>query len=708
MKQIFQNFRNGDTNVVDVPAPRLTAGNLLIQTSASLISAGSEKTLVEFGKGSLLAKAKAQPDKVKQVLDKIKTDGLMPTMEAVFSKLNEPMPLGYCNAGVVLEIGLGVTEFKPGDRVISNGQHAEIICVPKNLCAKIPDEVTDEQAAFTVLSSIGLQGIRLLQSTLGEKFVVYGLGLIGLITVQLLRAHGCEVLGVDINANRLKLAREYGAKTVNAGAGDPIAAASTWTEGKGVDGVLITAAAKTDEIMHNSAEMCRKRGRIVLVGVVDLNLRRSDFYEKELTFQVSCSYGPGRYDDKYEQAGQDYPPSYVRWTEQRNFEAILSIMSSRALAVDSLITHRFPLKEASKAYDVISTDKNSLGVVLQYPTDISRAIKVQIKTPQLAKAGQPVVGVIGAGSFSKMIMMPSLSKTSAKIAYVADINGAVAQHACKKYGAENAVSDYRLILDDPAVNAVLIAVGHNLHARFVCEILEAGKHAFVEKPLAMSEEELCRIEAAAEKAADRYIMVGFNRRFSPHTLKIKELLVGRSEPLAMNMTINAGIIPPEHWVHDPIRGGGRIIGEACHFMDLMAFLADSPVKTVAACMMGKGVAIQEDKMSIVLGFEDGSIGTVNYFANGTKKYPKEMLEVFSDGRVVRLDNFRRTTGFGFKGFGCFKTLRQNKGHGNEFTAFIKRISEGGPSLIPLDQLTNITRASFAARTSAVSGKMIHL
>lgn len=710
MKQVLQNLKTGETEIADVPCPPVRPGHLLIQTRRSLISAGSERMLVEFGKASLIAKARSQPDKVKQVLDKIRTDGLMPTLEAVFSKLDEPMPLGYCNAGVVLEVGQGVTGFAPGDRVISNGSHAEIVCVPENLCAKVPDGVGDEQAAFTVLSSIGLQGIRLLYPTLGEKFIVYGLGLIGLLSVQMLRAHGCEVVGVDINPGRLALAERFGAKTVNAAAGgDAVAAANAWTEGRGVDGVLITAAAKTDEIMHQSAQACRKRGRIVLVGVVGLNLRRTDFYEKEITFQVSCSYGPGRYDEKYEQGGQDYPYGFVRWTEQRNFEAVLDAMKSGRLVVDDLITNRYALDDAARAYEAVSSNPDALGVVLEYADEVQRDTRVNVTqsaTPPIG--GQPTLGVIGAGSFSKMVMGPALGKTQARIRYVADINAPAAHHFARKFGAQEAVTDYKLILRDPDVDAVLIAVGHNLHARFVCEVLDAGKHVFVEKPLAMNEDELQQVTDAVARQPDRHVMVGFNRRFSPHVVRLKELLAARSEPLCMNMTVNAGLIPPDHWVHDPVRGGGRIVGEGCHFIDLLVFIAGSPVRTVAAAMMGEGVAVHEDKMSIVLGFADGSVGTVNYFANGSKSYPKETVEVFSDQRVLRLDNFRRLVGYGINGFRRFRTSRQDKGHRAELAAFVDRISKGGDPLIPFDQLVNVTRASFAAMASARTAETVLL
>lgn len=709
MKQVLQNLRSGLTEVAELPAPGIGRGGLLIQTRASLISAGTERMLVEFGRSSLLAKARSQPDKVKQVLDKIKTDGLLPTLEAVFNRLDEPLPLGYCNAGVVLSVGAGVTGFAPGDRVVSNGPHAEIVAVPKNLCAKIPEGVSDEQAAFTVLSSIGLQGIRLAAPALGEKFVVFGLGLIGLVTVQLLQASGCQVLGVDINPDRLKLAEKYGARTINAAAGgDAVIAATDWTGGAGADGVIITASAKTDELIHQAAQCCRKRGRVVLVGVVGLNIRRSDFYEKEISFQVSCSYGPGRYDDAYEQGGQDYPLGFVRWTEGRNFQAVLDALAERRLVVDELITHRFKIEQAAEAYEKVSADRAALGVILEYPqqVEVKPALKV---TDQPAAAGkQAVVGVIGAGNFSKMTLMPALAKTSARIAYVADLNTVAATHLARKFAAGQAVSDYQLILQDPAVNAVLIAVGHNLHAKFVCEALSAGKHAFVEKPLAMNQAEVEQILKARAAHPELMVTVGFNRRFSPHIVQAKRLLAGRTEPLAMTFTANAGAIPPNHWVHDPVRGGGRIIGEACHYIDLMVHLANSPVRTVAAIRMGEGVPVRDDKMSIIIGLADGSVGCVNYFANGSRSYPKEMMDIFSQGRVLRLENFRRLDGWGFGRFRKFKTWRQDKGHAAEFAALAERVASGGAPLIPMDELVNVTLAALAAQTAAVEGRTICL
>jgi len=708
MKQILQHLRTGEMELAELPCPQVQREQVLINTCISLISPGTERMLVEFSKGNLIQKARSQPDKVKQVLDKIKTDGLMPTLEAVFKKLDEPLPLGYCNVGRVIEVGPGVSEFQIGDRVASNGPHAEIVSVPKHLCAKIPEGTSDETAAFTVLGAIGLQGIRIANPTLGERFVVFGTGLIGLVTIQLLRASGCDVLAVDVNPDRLQMAERLGAQTCNAAAGDPIAAAQAWTSGAGVDAVIITASAKTDEIVHQAAEMCRKRGRIVLVGVVGLNLRRADFYEKELSFQVSCSYGAGRYDDAYEQKGRDYPIGYVRWTEQRNFEAVLGAMASGQLVVDSLITDRIPLADAAEAYDKILDDPATLGVILEYPDAVQPERTVAIASRASKPAHKVVAAMIGAGNFAKMTMGPALAKTRARLKYVSELtNAAAARHIAQKYGFENATTDGDAVWNDPQLNTVFIATGHASHAALVCKGIESGKHVFVEKPLAMNVDETARIIKAAGAHPDLHLMVGFNRRFSPHLEKIKQLLSGHSQPLAMHFACNAGIIPPDVWVHDPEVGGGRIVGEACHFMDLLAYIADSPIVSVASAQMEQGVAVKEDKMSIVLSFEDGSVGTVNYFGNGHKAYPKETIEVYSEGRILRLDNFRRLDAWGFSGFRRMKT-KLDKGHQAEFDQFIDRIAAGGKPLIPLDQLVNATLASFAAMTSAAEQRTICL
>ena len=742
MKQILQNLKTGQTKLDTVPSPNPVPGEVLIRTNCSLISPGTEKMLVEFSKGGLLAKAKAQPDKVKQVLDKIRTDGLLPTLETVFKRLDEPLPLGYCNVGDVVVSGQeagrerarsdaggqeaaenkgGPFKFNVGDRVVSNGPHAEFVCVPENLCAKVPDQVTDEEAAFAVLGAIGLQGIRLAVPTLGEKFVVFGAGLVGLLTIQLLRASGCEVLAVDLKRERLELAQDWGAKVCNAENSDPVVVAHAWTEGVGADGVLIAAAAKTDEIVHQAAQMCRKRGRIVLVGVVGLNLRRADFYEKELSFQVSCSYGPGRYDETYEQKGQDYPIGHVRWTEQRNFEAVLQMMASGRLDVKPLITDRMAFEDAEASYAKIVSDGSALGVILDYRktedgdqrSEFRWRMSVNL-TPQRKHENRAmdtvVVAMIGAGNFAKMTMGPTLAKTGARLKYVsARTNGATATHIAKKYGFEKATTDLDVIWKDPEVNTVFITTNHNSHAALVKKALSSGKHTFVEKPLCLTKDELKEIESVyGSQFADHLLMLGFNRRFSPHIAKVKELIQNRSEPLAMNFTVNAGVIPKDVWVHDPEVGGGRIIGEACHFIDLLSYICESRIVSVSAVQMGKGVAVKGDKMSIVLSFKDGSIGTVNYFGNGSNKYPKEVLEVFSEGRVLRLNNFRKLEGFGFKRFRSFRTRKMDKGHQDQCNLFLERVRKGEESPISFDEMVNVTLVSFAAVTAAREGRVIWL
>lgn len=698
MRQILQHLRTGEMEIADVPTPRPGRGEVLVASRRTLISAGTERMLVEFGQANLIGKIRRQPEKVKQVLDKLKTDGIAPTLEAVFRKLDEPLSLGYCSAGVVVDVGEGVHDLRPGDRVASNGNHAEFACVPRNLCAPIPEGVDDESAAFTVMGAIALQGVRLAMPTFGERFVVFGMGLLGLLTVQLLRGSGCEVLAVDVNAARLKLAESFGASTVDAGAGgDPVRAALAWTNGRGVDGAIIAASAKTDDIVHQAAQSCRKRGRIVLVGVVGLNLRRSDFYEKELTFQVSCSYGPGRYDEAYEQSGQDYPLGFVRWTEGRNFEAVLGAMANGSLRVGDLVTHRFALGDALAAYGLVTDDPSALGVVLEYPEDAPRAATVRLRERPASPSRGRTVGLVGTGAFAKAVLLPALKKADARIKWVAaKSKGVSLVHAARKAGAEEATMDHRQILDDPEVNAVFVVVGHHLHARFACEALAAGKHVFVEKPLAITPAQMAEVRAAHASRPDRILAVGFNRRFSPHAAKMRELLRGRSEPLCMAMTVNAGEIPSDSWIHDPARGGGRIIGEACHFIDLMASLADSPVVEASAMSAGKGPAIKSDRVAISLRFADGSLGTVNYFANGSKSYPKETMEVFSDGRILRLENFRTLRGWGFRDFSTFSTARQDKGHEAEVRLFMDRVEKGGAAPIPFDHLEATTRATFVA------------
>jgi len=691
MKQVLQDMASGETTVADAPAPACSAGHVLVRSTVSLISAGTERMLVGFGKAGYIEKARQQPEKVRMVLEKVRTDGLLTTVEAVQSKLAQPLPLGYCNVGVVLEVGAGVEGMKPGDRVVSNGPHADIVKVPRNLCAVIPDAVGDEAAAFVIVGSIGLQGMRLAQPTLGEAFVVTGVGLIGLLTVQLLRAQGCRVLAVDFDDAKLELARGFGAETCNPGKGeDPVVAGIAFSRGVGVDGVIITASTRSSDPVTQAARMCRKRGRIILVGVTGLELNRADFYEKELTFQVSCSYGPGRYDPDYEQGGQDYPVGFVRWTERRNFEAVLDMMATGAVRVEPLVTHRFPFEEAPKAYQALTADKAGLGMLLQYGSPVAeRLVRVVELRPEVKFEGaEPVLGFIGAGNYASRMLIPAFKAAGARfhtIVTAGGINGVI--HGSRA-GFAVASTDMEAMLADSAMSAVAIVTRHDSHSRFVARALAAGKHVFVEKPLAIDADGLSAVRAAYEEAAragaPRQLMVGFNRRFSPQVRKIKALLSSVREPKSFIMTMNAGAIPPDHWTQDPAVGGGRIIGEACHFIDLMRHLAGCKIVSVQARRMGDSpaVATTEDKAAITLGFEDGSFGSILYLANGAASFPKERVEVFTAGRVLQLDNFRKLRGFGWPGFGSMNLWRQDKGQQGCAAAFLEAVKTGRPAIEP--------------------------
>ncbi len=699
-------MKSGQTMLEEVPSPQVKSGSVLIKTSRSLVSLGTERMLVEFGKANLIEKARQQPDKVKQVLDKIKTDGLQPTLEAVFNKLGQPLPLGYCNVGTVVAIGKGVTELKVGDRVASNGQHAEFVCVPKNLVAKVPDNVSDEEAAFTVIGSIGLQGIRLLNPQLGETVVVTGLGLIGLIAAQLLKANGCKVIGIDFDEEKIQLARAKGIVAINPAKGtDPVKFVMEETDQIGADAVLITASAKTNDVIHQAAEMSRKRGRIVLVGVIGLDIRRDDFYKKELTFQVSCSYGPGRYDENYENKGIDYPLPFVRWTEKRNFDTILQAISMGNLDVKSLITEEVELKD----YNLIYGDMRkhgSIASIIKYPEDTVADSVIDVNSSTFSvSAGQ--IGIIGAGNFTSATMIPALMKAKAKIRYIASAQGLSAKILAKKSGALKATSDYKEILSDKEVDLVMITTRHNLHASMVLESLQAGKSVFVEKPLCLTDQELQEITNAYKKVSGKGITltVGFNRRFSPFAQKMKQLSgQGVKNIIA---TMNAGFIPSDVWVHDLEVGGGRIIGEACHFIDLCSYLADS--KVISVCMNSMGVTPAEntDNVSIILRYENGSNAVINYFANGSKAYSKERIEVYSQEKTLVLDNWRELRGYGFKGFSKMKST-MDKGHAAQFALLNERLIKGGEELISFDSILNTTKASFACIESLKQNSWIEV
>lgn len=715
MKQLLQDLKKGEILLEEIPLPNCGANEVLIKTERSLISPGTERMLLEFGRGSYIQKAKAQPDKVKMVLDKIKTDGLVPTLETVFAKLGEPMPLGYCNAGTVIEVGRNVTEFKVGDRVVSNGAHSEVVAVGKNLVAKIPENVSFEQASFTVIASIALQGIRLFQPTLGEKVVVIGLGLIGQITMEFLRANGCEAIGVDIDNGKVELARTNGFIALNPANGeDPISFVANHTDEIGVDGVIITAATKSNGPLEQAAEITRRKGRIVAVGAIGMQIPRPPFYEKEIAFHISSSYGPGRYDDKYEVEGIDYPVGYVRWTENRNFQAILQLLSSDGLNFDYLVTHRYKFNDAPKAYNEILNNRDALGVVLEYET--KENVKVEKKVNLIASntistSSDVNIGIIGAGNFTKLIVLPILRDSTAKLIGISSSKGLSSSLAAKKFGFDYSTTDYKELLKDEKINTIFITTRHNNHASLVIESLEAGKNVFVEKPLAVDIKQLADVVKCCNRLASENrlpkLMVGFNRRFSPFIQDIHKKTKGRSSGLAMNMTINAGSLPKDLWVHDPIIGGGRIIGEGCHFIDTMSFLAKSDVESVSSMALNneKELAIKNDNVILNLRFKDGSIGTLSYLANGNKSFPKEQMSLFCEGKVFELDNYKKVNAYGSSGM---KKWSQDKGHKDEMIGFIENIRTSNENLISLESLVNTTLATFAHVRSLEENRIVQI
>jgi predicted dehydrogenase/threonine dehydrogenase-like Zn-dependent dehydrogenase len=668
--------------------------------------------LVEFGRAGWLMKARQQPEKVRQVWDKVRTDGVIPTLEAVRSKLDEPLPLGYSNVGTVLEVGAGVTGFSVGDRVLSNGPHAEVVAVPMNLCARVPECVPDDEAVFGVLGAIALQGLRLAMPTLGECFAVTGLGLIGLLAVQLLRANGCRVLGIDPDPYKAARARDLGADVVDLAHGqDPLAAARTFSRGRGLDGVLITAATDSSEPMSQAAQMCRKRGRIILVGVAGLELNRADFYEKELTFQVSCSYGPGRYDPAYEQSGHDYPLGFVRWTEQRNLEAALDMMAGGRLEIQDLITHRYPIEEAPRAYELLAgRSEPYLGILLEYAggeREISaQTIDLQSGDSRRAVHGSPGIAFVGAGNYAGRVLIPAFASTQASLRSIASNSGRSAAHYGRKYGFARVTTEADALFAADDVDAVVVATRHESHAQYVMQALHAGKHVFVEKPLAMTEAEIEQIRAAwvsTDSASRPLVMVGFNRRFAPQILRMKELLRTVGEPICMVATVNAGAVPEGHWTQDQNSGGGRIIGEACHFIDLARFLAGCPITEARIQTLGvasRSHGRSDDKATVTLAFEDGSWGAIHYLANGHRSFPKERIEVFCGGRILQLDNFRKLRGYGWGKFSSMNLWRQDKGQAGCVRAFIDAVRSGKGAPIPLEEIIEVARVTVTLAEAA--------
>lgn len=706
MRQVFQSLSTGEVELLEVPTPALRPGHILVRTRRTVVSAGTERMLVEFGRAGLLEKARQQPDKVRQVIDKARTDGLLSTIESVRRRLGEPISLGYCNAGEVVGVGAGVTAFSVGDRVVSNGPHAEFVLVPTNLCAPIPDRVADEAAAFTVLGSIALQGIRLVAPTLGETVVVSGLGLIGQIAVQLLRASGCHVIGIDFDAAKLDLARKMGALTIDLSAGnDPVEAAKVLTAQRGVDAVLVTASTTSSDPIRQAAQMCRKRGRIVLVGVTGLELSRADFYEKELTFQVSCSYGPGRYDPAYEQKGSDYPLGFVRWTEQRNFEAILSMLDDRRIDVSPLISHRISIGDVASAYKFVTGPEPTLGILLEYPDPVrpyragdGNRVEIRAKSTPLVGVGR--LGFIGAGNYASGVLIPAFKDAGASLHLVSSGTGVSAASAARKYGFAAATTDSSEVVQSTSIDAVAVATRHDSHASWSAAALRSGKHVFVEKPLAIDMGGLNAIAEAREEfiaaasGREPVVMVGFNRRFSKLAVEMRRRILALNEPVVCILTINAGAVPDDHWTQDVAVGGGRIVGEACHFIDFARYLIGHPIASWQADRAGAaGRAVPSDRVTVTMRFADGSMATVHYVSGGHRSFPKERIEVIGGGRVLQLDNFRALRGWGWPGKRDIRLWRQDKGQAACASAFLRAIKGLAPAPIPWEELLEVSRLS---------------
>ena len=694
MKQVFQSLKDGQVSLDDVPIPSVRSGYVLIRTTKSLISTGTEKILLNFGRSNYLSKAMQQPDKVKQALDKIKTDGIMATYESISNKLNEPMEIGYCNVGKVIAVGEGVTEFKIGDRVASNGKHAEIVNISKNLCAKIPDEVNDSDAVFTILGSIGLHGIRLSKPSIGEKYAVIGLGLIGLVTIQILKAHGCECVGFEYDEDRIKIANDLGFETIKLSHDINVEETiNNFQDEIGFDSSIITASSKTSEPIDLAASITRKRGNIILIGVADIKLSREIFYHKEINFKVSCSYGPGRYDKEYEEKGIDYPIEYVRWTEKRNFISILSLMKQKLINVRKLITHEFDIKESNKAFDIIINEQKSLGVIINYDKEksdenlLNKNIRINKNINASEKKENIGVGFIGAGNYAR-VLAPIFRRNKTILKTISSSQGISSTNLGKKYGFNISSSDNNSIYDDSSIDAVVICTQHNSHACLVKNAIDKDKHIFVEKPLALKLSDLDDIEKKLE-ISNKILTVGFNRRFSPHIIKIRSLTENIKSPKSITININAGKIDKDHWLKDNEIGGGRLIGEAIHHIDLIRYIIDKKIIGWNKVVLGSG----EDTFSIQFNFSDGSIGVINYFSNGSKSMQKERLELFVDNKILVLNNFISLVGYGWKSFKYMRTWRQDKGQKELVKRFLRAINKNQQPPIPYDEIIEVNRLS---------------
>ena len=704
MKQVLQNRKTGRPFVGEVPVPALQRGRVLVRTVASLISAGTERAAVELVSKGLVQEARERPDLVKAVVAKVKSEGLLNTLTAVRDKMAASQALGYSAAGVVTEVAEDVTEFRVGDRVACAGvgyaSHAEVLSVPKNLCVHLPDEVSFAAGAYGTLGAIALQGVRLAEPTLGESVVVIGLGLVGQLTLQLLKANGCKVFGLDLDESRLRLALELGADRCAVSDESAAKEIEAWTRGRGADAVLITAATDSNQPVELAAKIARLKGRVIVVGMTGLDIPRAPFFSRELKLIISMSYGPGRYDPDYEEKGHDYPFAYVRWTEQRNIESFLELVGDKRVNVDRLTTHNFRIEEAERAYQLISGESSEpyLGVVLNYDPNAEVVRRVALGTvPPVRKAEKSIVlGVIGAGGYVPAMLLPHFKTEGVEFRSIATASGVSAHDVGKRFGFAYAVSSAEEVLDDPDVNLVVIGTRHDLHAQLAAAALKRNKHVFVEKPLALNDAELDQVLEAAANSTGQ-LMVGFNRRFSPLAQQAKQLFGERDTPLSLLYRVNAGHIPKEHWTQDPLQGGGRIVGEVCHFIDLLQFLTGAaPVSVFAESVSAKSPQVVDaDSVFITLRFADGSNGAIAYLSEGDKSLPKERLEIFGAGKIFVLDDFRSG-----------KT--QDKGQRTQITRICGAMREGGPAPISLDELEVTTRTTFRILDSLRSKCVVSL
>jgi predicted dehydrogenase/threonine dehydrogenase-like Zn-dependent dehydrogenase len=702
MKQLLQNVKTGKSTVEDVPMPAPREGQALVKTEASLVSAGTERMVVEFAEKSLVGKARSRPDLVKQVIEKARREGVVNTAQAAFNRLDQPMALGYSSAGTIIALGKNMQGFKVGQRVACAGGgyavHAEYNVVPRNLLTPLPKNVDFESAAFTTLGAISLHGFRLAEPQIGENVAVIGMGLLGLLTAQIATAAGCHVLGIDVDPARIKLAASLGLQAVRRT--DAVDSSVAFTANRGFDAIIICADTSSNDPVELAGVIARDRARVVATGAVGLTFPRKVYYEKEISFINSRSYGPGRYDLAYEEQGNDYPLGYVRWTEGRNFEAVVDLMSKGQLQVKPLITHRFDISHATQAYDVITGKKKEpfLGVLLTYlqaAETLERSKVVRFNVPTF-KPATCKLGVLGAGLFANSVLIPSIKKAGdIQLVGIASSGGLHAQHAGKKFGFQYATSNDDEIIDDPNINTVAILTRHDTHAELVVKALKAGKHVFVEKPLAINSKQLSVISRQLQKTDGCLLLTGFNRRFSPLAQSLSSFLSHRNEPMHVHYRVNAGPIPLNHWTQDPDIGGGRIIGEGCHFVDFITFLVGAAPLSVTAHALPDNGKYREDNVSMTCTFPDGSIGVVDYLANGDKSFPKERVEVFCGGQIAVLDDYVSLTTVRD---GRKKEERgaQNKGWVDEWKVFAKTIREGGEPPIPYEQLIGVTKATFAA------------